>query len=257
MSTPITLDELVATAPLLTRTDRKYLLPTSQLALVDAADPDLRILTIDGLTTHAYASTYLDTADLAAYHLAARARPSRFKIRRRTYCDSGLSFLEVKTRSARGETVKDRLDLALATRGEHQRFAPLTVRMRTGHELGALTPVLEVTYDRTTYYLPASGSRVTVDTRLTWAALDATGAPTGDVLTLPGHAVVETKTTGRPCELDRLLWRAGHRPTRLSKYTCGLALTSDQPLTHNRWHRIVRDLHELATPTPTLTPRSL
>ena len=245
----ITLEELVATAPLLTRTDRKYLIPTSRLDLVDHADPDLRLLTIGGLTTHAYSSTYLDTADLTAYRLAAHARASRFKVRNRSYLDSGLTFLEVKTRSARGETVKDRLDLSLASRGEHQRFAPTTVRLRTGHEIGPLTPVLEVTYDRTTYYLPASGSRVTVDTALTWRS-----TRTGRTLTLPGHAIVETKTTGRPCELDRLLWRDGVRPTRLSKYTCGLALTTDEPLHHNRWHRVVRDLQGLAaTTTPSTT----
>ncbi|GMA33425.1 hypothetical protein GCM10025875_34170 [Litorihabitans aurantiacus] len=68
--------------------------------------------------------------------------------------------------------------------------------------------------------------------------------------------MLETKTTGRPCELDRLLWRSGRRPVRLSKYACGVALTAETPdgaaPSHHRWHRLVRDLRDLTlTPSPT------
>ncbi|GMA33426.1 VTC domain-containing protein [Litorihabitans aurantiacus] len=139
-ATPITLAELVASAALLTRTDRKYLLPTAQLAVVAHADPDLRVLTIDGATAHAYRSTYLDTADLTAYRLAALGRPDRFKVRRRTYVGPDLTYLEVKTAAARGATVKDRLELAVATPEEARRFAAATVRMRTGHEIAPSRP---------------------------------------------------------------------------------------------------------------------
>ncbi|TNU72872.1 polyphosphate polymerase domain-containing protein [Miniimonas arenae] len=241
---PISLEELLAVAELQTRVDRKYLLPTSQLALIDDADPDLRVLEIAGSTSHRYASCYLDTADLESYLLAAHGRPRRYKVRTRTYRDSGEEFLEVKTRSVRGETVKDRLPLAEASRTERHRFAPATVRERTGIELPAvspLQPVLDVTYSRTTYLLPASDSRVTVDTDLEW-----TQVHTGRRLALPGWAVVETKTTGRPCALDHLLWHSGIRPRRMSKYTCGLALTGDTDLPTNRWHRTMTQLREHA-----------
>lgn len=240
---PIGLEELLAVAALQTRVDRKYLLPAQDLDLIELADPDLRVLTIAGRTDHGYASRYLDTPTLDAFELAAHARPRRFKVRERTYLDSGEQFLEVKTRSRRGETIKDRLPLAGATRAEVARFAPAMVRERTGNELAALHPTLEVTYSRTTYLLPASASRVTVDTDLTWTSL-LTPEHTRDgasrlpaTLTLPGWVVVETKTDGRPCALDALLWRRGIRPIRLSKYTCGLALTTPSlSLPTNRWH---------------------
>lgn len=157
----ITLPELLAQAGLQTRVDRKYLVPLSTLAAIPTADPGLRVLEIDGLTRHAYASRYEDTAGRESYLLAARGRPSRYKVRTRTYCDSGLEFLEVKTRTRRGETVKDRLALDIATRLEVRRFVPATIRERTGLELGSrdpLRPVLDIHYDRTTYYLPATGS---------------------------------------------------------------------------------------------------
>lgn len=41
-----------------------------------------------------------------------------------------------------------------------------------------------------------------------------------------------------PTELDRLLWRRGHRPVCLSKYGAGLAaLTPDLP--DEKWHRVL------------------
>lgn len=236
-ATPISLDELNALAALQTRTDRKYLVPLSELALIDGVDPDLRILEIDGEQSFGYTSQYLDTPTLDAFTLHAHGRQRRFKVRTRTY-SSGEQFLEVKTKNGRGETVKDRLALADASRSALARFAPATVRMRTGHELATLQPTLDVTYTRTTYLLPSSNARATVDTDLTWH--DVTGEQS---VTLPGWAIIETKTTGRPCELDHRLWRAGYRPTRMSKYTCGLALVSDElQLPTNRWHRTLTRL---------------
>lgn len=236
-ATPISLEDLNAVAALQTRTDRKYLVPLSELTLIENADPHLRVLTIDGETDFAYASQYLDTPALDAFRLHAHGRGYRFKVRTRTY-STGEQFLEVKTKNGRGETVKDRLPLADATRQSLARFAPSTVRMRTGHELASLEPTLDVTYHRTTYLLPASDSRVTVDTGLTWHDIESAQA-----ITLPGWAIIETKTAGRPCELDRRLWRAGYRPSRMSKYTCGLALLNeDLELPTNRWHRTLNRL---------------
>ena len=64
----------------------------------------------------------------------------------------------------------------------------------------------------------------------------------------PGLAVVETKAGATPSAVDRLLWAAGHRPVRLSKFATGLALLHPD-LPANRWHRTLRRLDP--TPTPT------
>lgn len=248
----IGLPELLGLAGLQTRVDRKYLVPVSTLAALPAADPAMRVLEIDGVVSHAYASRYEDTATRESYLLAAHGRPSRYKVRTRTYCDSGLEVLEVKTRSRRGQTVKDRLPLEEASRFDVREFVPSTIRERTGIPFrGALAPVLDVHYDRTTCYLPGSGARATVDTGLAWTDLR-----TGRRLGLSGVAIVETKSLGAPSPLDRLLWRMGHRPVRLSKFACGLALTAAAEATGdvvppgaepaglpaNRWHRTLTRL---------------
>ena len=239
---PIDLAELVASAARLTRVDRKYVLP---LATADRVVAELgraegaRVLEMGRQRDFGYASLYLDTPELAGYHLAARGRRRRFKVRRRTYLDSGDCFVEVKTRGARGETVKQRVpdsddagsfvDTVLAAAGHG------AVRSRD------LRPVLHTAYRRTTLLLPATDDRVTVDTDLTWAL------PGGPALRLPGLAVVETKTGSGASAADRRLWRRGFRPARISKYGTGLAaLRGDLP--DNRWWPVLRRHFSALTP---------
>ena len=248
---PISLTELVERAALQTRVDRKYLLPLAAAEQVVAGlAGSARVLEIGGRRAFGYSSLYFDTAELTSYHLAARGRRRRFKVRRRTYTDTGQSFLEVKTRGGRGSTVKERtpdddgVTLALDPAG--RRFVD-EVLDRSGIEALAerLQPVLATGYQRTTLHLPASDSRVTVDTELCWAL------PDGPQLELAGLAIVETKSSSTPSAADRLLWRHGHRPTRVSKYGTGLAALRDS-LPANKWHPVLsRHFH------PDLVPTSL
>ena len=107
---PTSLAELNSAAGLLTRVDRKYLVPLERAQeLVGGLISEAQVLDIDGRRRFSYASTYFDTPGLEAFMLTARKRRRRFKVRTRTYLDSGLCFLEVKTRGARGTTVKRRM----------------------------------------------------------------------------------------------------------------------------------------------------
>src|SRR5688500_15968124 len=105
----IGLAELIDRAALLTRVDRKYVLPQHDAwALVGQLGPLARVLDIGGLRQFRYTSVYFDTADLTSFRSAAHRRRCRFKIRTRTYLDSGECWLEVKTRGTRAGTVKTR-----------------------------------------------------------------------------------------------------------------------------------------------------
>ena len=272
-----TLAELNSAAGLLTRVDRKYLVPLkSAQELVDGLAPDARVLAIDEQRRFSYASTYFDTPGLEAFMLAARKRRRRFKVRTRTYLDSGLCFLEVKTRGARGTTVKRRMgyhpDDASRLTGSGRAFvaACLASTGVTGPAAArdvaaALRPVLATTYERTTLHLPGAEARATIDTSLTWRRLTpgvrtrtagVAGAPQalrpahltaaiddGEPVAVAGVAVVETKNPATPSPADRALWDAGHRPARISKYATGMALLHPE-LPANRWYRTLT--HELA-----------
>ncbi|MGP9695395.1 polyphosphate polymerase domain-containing protein [Brachybacterium sp. AOP25-B2-12] len=255
---PIGLDELTARAALLTRTDRKYLVPTDTARrLVAALGPRLRVLDIDGRRAFRYRSTYYDTEALEAFHGAATGRRRRYKVRRRDYLDTGTSFLEVKTRTGRGDSSKQRIELTgsesdLAS-GEpdpvripgHRDAEPASISAQARAFVesalsaadctapsGPLLPVLHTTYDRTTLLVEDEGSRLTVDAELTWWDPRDADLRRG----LEDLLVIETKGGTRPGAADRLLWSLGHRPVRLSKYGTGMGLLRPE-LPGNRWHR--------------------
>lgn len=232
----ITLDELTQHDAMMTRVDRKYLLRTREAEQVWAGLPSgTRVLEIGGMIRHKYNTTYYDTSGLDCYFDAAHKRRHRFKVRTRTYCSTGASFLELKTKGQRGVTVKERTPIDAT--GTHWAWLN-THRSITGCQSEDLAPVLDNTYIRTTLSPPDAG-RATIDTDLVWR--NEHGQIAGLDL-----VIVETKSGATPSLIDKLLWRHGHRPKRFSKFGCGMAaLAPDLPA--NNWHRALTDYFERTT----------
>jgi hypothetical protein len=228
------LEELNSEAALQTRVDRKYVVP-ARLArqLLDSFQTGVRILEMDGSRSFAF-----DTVNLDSYLLAARGRRRRYKVRTRTYVDSAVSFLEVKTEGAREATVKERIPYQLADRARLTDEGLDYVRETLTASVGAmppgrLEPVLETRYNRTTLFLPESGSRATIDTDVTWQR------PGQPAWVLDDAVILETKSGSTAGPLDRHLWARGVRPSRISKFATGMAaLCPDLPA--NRWNRTLR-----------------
>jgi VTC domain len=231
---PINLDELLTTADLQTRRDRKYLVPRALLPELIGQVSDARVLTIDGARSFDYESVYFDTPERTSYLGAARRRPRRFKARTRSYLDSELCMLEVKTRDARELTVKhrvpydfdDRYHLTVAGR---QFIASIDQSAAVADELEL---ALITTYRRTTLVHGDGSARITIDVDVTWIEEDDRNAK------LCEWALVETKTPGAPCPFDRALWHRHLRPTVISKYGTGLAALN-AVLPANKWHRVL------------------
>lgn len=249
---PVSLEELTAAADLQTRRDRKYLVPRSLLPRLlrplAEVGPPTRVLTIDGIRSFRYESIYFDNADLVSYFGAARRRPRRFKVRTRSYLDTGGCMLEVKTRDTRSRTVKHRHPYDLERRAEltdygRQFVATVDQAATMVHQL---RPTLATVYRRVTMVI-ADGDddvRVTIDLDLAWEALrpasrHGPGQPDGRRLYLTRSALLETKTLGKPCIIDRALWRHGLRPITVSKYCTGLAALRPY-LPANKWNRVLR-----------------
>lgn len=237
----ISLEELLTVAELQTRRDRKYLVPHDRVDGLIAGSAACA-LSIGELRVFRYESVYFDTDHLVSYLGAARRRPRRFKVRTRSYVDSCECMVEVKTRDARGQTVKHRRPHPFNQSGEldeaARRFVA-TIEPAAVH-VDALRPQMAIRYRRATLLDQASASRITIDVDVSW--LD----PAGSTIDLPGFALIETKTSGKACAFDRALWRAGIRPLTISKYCTGLAaITRDVP--SNKWHRVLG--RHFATPS--------
>ncbi|MEU7941929.1 polyphosphate polymerase domain-containing protein [Microbispora bryophytorum] len=244
---PVGLDELVDRAALQTRVDRKYLVPAEALPrLLERLMPYAQALDIDGERTFRYQSVYFDTPQLTSYHCAAYRRRRRFKVRTRTYLDSAQCWLEVKISGARGSITKHRLPYDPRDRDTVDLGRDFVDEALARESIGptarsSLEPALVTEYHRATLLLPDTASRVTVDTELAWRH-------DGRALRLPGLAVVETKSASAATSVDRMLWRAGMRPARISKYATGLAaLRPDLP--DVPWRRTLRrHFHGTASP---------
>lgn len=238
---PIGLEELIARAALQTRVDRKYVLSVDDAGRLAASLPaGTHVLEAEGRRAFDYASLYFDTPARDAYLAAARQRRRRFKVRTRCYRATGACYLEVKTRQGRF-TVKERIPHGIAEDIKDEATAFVADRLVAagigGIDVRALEPVLATAYTRTTLFLPADRSRVTLDVGCAFST--AVGGRPGRTIRLPGIAIVETKTAGLPSPVDRLLWSLGVRPTAISKYGTGLAAI-DPELPHARWHRLLR-----------------
>ena len=228
------LAEIEERAALQSRVDRKYVMPIAEAGrLLEALAPVAAALEINGLRRFRYESMYFDTPDLASYRRTAYRHRRRFKIRTRTYVDSGTTWLEVKVPGPRGSTMK--------YRSPHEPGPFLSAGrvfiddVFTRHDLAVqagFTPTLRTRYLRVTLLLPTGDSRVTIDTGLHFNADHRD-------LHLPATAIVETKTGSAASSADRLLWQWGHRPVAISKYATGLAaIRTDLPAAP--WHRVLR-----------------
>jgi hypothetical protein len=238
---PIGLDDLLDRAALQTRVDRKYVVPRAAVdRLLASLDPSTEVLEIGGLRTFTYETLYFDTPDLTSYRLTAYGRRRRFKLRTRTYVDSDQCWLEVKVPGARGSTVKHRAPYRHEHRTTLDPGRGFVEEVLVGHRAATFLPTLVSRYRRSTLYLPATASRVTIDTDLAW--YDEHHA-----LYLPHLAVVETKSSAAASAVDRSLWRLGIRPTRISKDATALAALRTE-LPAPSWRRLLR---RHFTPTPT------
>lgn len=228
---PTTLEAIDAGASLQTRVDRKYVVTSA--VVVDLIDRfEGAVLDIDGVREFEYQTTYYDTPGLDLYLDTARRRPKRFKARVRTYLDSGLTMIEIKTRNGRGKTVKHRLgyegeteDLDDAVRGMVDTHVDTDLTER-------LAPSLVTSFTRTTLLGAGGASRCTIDRSLQAVA------PDGAVVS-PPIVIIESKTSGGIGAVDRRLWHRGIRPTPISKYCTSLAaIHPDLPANH--WHQTLQ-----------------
>lgn len=241
---PVSLAEVLAEAPQMTRVDRKYLVDVATAqALVDELSPDYRVLSIAGRSATTYRSTYFDTADLATCRAHVQQRRKRWKARSRLYVEDGLCRIEVKARDGRGVTAKTVADSdpagygVLDAAGAQFVGATLVAQQMTA-DVSLLRPTMEVAYRRTTLADTSSEMcRVTLDWQVR-CTLDGQRVWLDD-----DYVLVETKGGLRPSEADRLLAGLGVRPRSFSKYVAAASLMRDD-LPDNDVRRLRgRELH--------------
>lgn len=233
---PITLAEMSG-IKLMNRTDTKFVTTVERLCqLLTLARDDYRAQEVDGQRLIPYSTIYFDTPDYNMYETHQRGRVNRQKLRIRSYVDSNLNFLEVKTKDNHGRTKKKRVemknfdpkrpdyDIHFLRQNEeyvgyddflrtYLRYAPETMEEKIANRFLRLTLVNN-----------AKTERLTIDTSLEFLNL-----ATGISRKMDNLAIIELKRDGlQYSPILELLRQLRIKPSGFSKYCIGSALTNPE-----------------------------
>ena len=231
---PITLDEMSG-IKLMNRTDTKFVTTVDRLRLLlMLARDDYRAQDIDGKRIAHYYTAYFDTPDNNMYIVHQNGHAGRQKLRIRSYVDTGLNYLEVKTKNNHGRTKKKRVDMVrfdpmnpdygirFLRQDEQYRQYDAFLAKHLRYDPTILTEHLENHFKRITLVNKAKTERVTIDTDLCFHNLK-----TGRDVDLTGLVIIELKRDGlQPSPILGMLRELRIKPSGFSKYCMGSALTN-------------------------------
>ena len=153
---------------LLNRIDSKYVFHLRNLTpVLDAVAPFYRVLDIEGTRVFRYETQYYDTADRMLYHMHHSGRPNRFKIRTRTYVDTGESFFETKYKVKTNRTMKVRKKINGDFGGVSDSLFNLVSWGRWGRR--PVEEALRIDFFRVTLASISPPERITLDVQVTFA----------------------------------------------------------------------------------------
>jgi hypothetical protein len=204
------------------------------------AQQDYYIQEIDGERNLEYDTTYFDTRAFDMYNQHQWGHTNRQKIRFRTYCISGLQFMEVKTKNNHGRTKKKRIEVTDMDVLEKQKYDFLSKHLRYGAD--TLQPALNNHFSRITLVNKGKTERLTIDSSLSFHNLQSNKSmDMGDLV------IIELKRDGLVSSpvLDMLRQLRIH-PHGFSKYCMGSALTNPQ-LPTNRFKRKLIEVRKIIT----------
>jgi hypothetical protein len=217
---PISLEQMSG-VKLMNRTDTKFVTTMEQLRrLLEMARQDYYIQEIDGERNLEYDTTYFDTPAFDMYNQHQWNHANRQKIRFRTYCISGLQFMEVKTKNNHGRTKKKRMEVSDMNVRESEKRTFLTKHLR--YQADTLQPVLNNHFHRITLVNKAKTERLTIDSELRFHNL-VSGADKD----MGKLVIIELKRDGLCYSpVLEMLHKLHIHPHGFSKYCMGSALTN-------------------------------
>ena len=235
---PISLEQM-SSVKLMNRTDTKFVTTQQRLQqLLKMALQDYYIQEIDGQRNLEYDTTYFDTRNFDMYCQHQYNHANRQKIRFRTYCISGLQFMEVKTKNNHGRTKKKRIEVKDMNVNETEKRDFLSHNLH--YSVDSLQPALNNHFSRITLVNKAKTERLTIDSQLSFHNL-----VNGEYKDMGNLVIIELKRDGRvPSPVLEMLRQLHIHPHGFSKYCMGSALTNPQ-LPCNRFKRKLIEIKKI------------
>jgi hypothetical protein len=235
---PITLEQM-SSVKLMNRTDTKFVTNMAKLRLLlQMAQADYDVQEIDGERNPEYDTTYFDTYNFDMYNQHQWNHTNRQKIRFRTYCISGLQFMEVKTKNNHGRTKKKRIEVTDMDVMEPTKHDFLDNHLR--YKAEKLQPTLNNHFSRVTLVNKAKTERLTID-----SGLHFNNMVSGIEKDMGNLVIVELKRDGQVYSPVLEMLRQLHiHPHGFSKYCMGSALTNPG-LSVNRFKRKLIEINKI------------
>jgi len=199
------------------RVDTKFMFHDSLLPKVfQDMQNDYRILEVAGYRYSNYETLYFDTDDFLLYLQHHNGKQNRFKFRSRKYVESDLHFFEVKFKSNKGRTVKERFkhhEIVKDLEGKAREFLVDV----SGHDPEHYKAKIWVNYRRHTFVSKTTQERLTIDTNLTY--IDEKNQKTYDGLVI---AEVKQGSSRNKSRFIALMKKYHVREKSISKYCLGV-----------------------------------
>jgi hypothetical protein len=162
---PISLEEMDSVS-LMNRTDTKYVFRIERLpAFLEEVMNDYRVLSVNGVRLNRYETLYYDTEDFQMYMHHQNGKLNRYKVRHRTYVDSDLNFFEIKFKSNKDRTIKERIkrkEMDLCIQDNAEAF----LHEKTKYYAKDIVPKIWAYYSRITLVNKTVAERLTIDLNL-------------------------------------------------------------------------------------------
>ena len=240
MFAPISLEQMSG-VKLMNRTDMKFVTTTDRLnLLLQMAQNDYFVQEIDGERNLEYDTTYFDTTTFDMYNQHQWNHTNRQKIRFRTYCISGLQFMEVKTKNNHGRTKKKRIEVTDMNVCEQAKSDFIGKHLR--YAVDTLQPALNNHFSRITLVNKAKTERLTID-----SALRFHNIVSGVDKDMGNLVIIELKRDGLVYSpVLEMLRQLRIHPHGFSKYCMGSALTNPE-LSVNRFKCKLIEINKIVT----------
>ena len=160
---PISLKEMES-VKLMNRMDSKYMFHIKDLPeILASCGSHYSVVVIKNKNYSTYQTLYYDTIDYTLYNQHHSGKLNRYKIRTRTYLESELQYLEIKFKSNKGRTTKNRIKI---TGTGLNTLAAEFIEKETALKAELLKPSVQIGYNRITLVNKNYPERITIDVNL-------------------------------------------------------------------------------------------
>ncbi|MBP5381599.1 MAG: polyphosphate polymerase domain-containing protein [Bacteroidaceae bacterium] len=239
---PITLEQMSG-IKLMNRTDTKFVTNKRKLAqLLELAQGHYFAQFTNDSFIAEYMTTYWDTDDHLFYLEHHNGRAPRQKVRVRTYMDSNLTFLEVKTKNNHGRTKKKRIEVPDQEIIQEPEKNSEFINGLVHKTLEDIHPTVRNQFRRITLVNYGKTERLTIDFDVRFHNFETESrAETGDLV------IIELKRDGNVFSpvLD-ILRTLRIKPSGFSKYCIGSVMTN-RGLKHNMFKEKMVRINKLVS----------